>query len=175
MSRLAPARFGLLLMLSLSALVPAAAQVPGAAQPGQPVPDPLELSKIIWSTMAAIDNANRSGNYSVLRDLSAPGFQANNDAAKLTGVFAGLRNQNVDLSNTLLLAPTYRSPPAIVGQGLMRLTGRFGLRPIAINFDLIYQFTSGRWKLYGVNIEPAGLATDQPIPAKTATSAPKSR
>lgn len=107
MSSPAPTRFGcnrvLVLALAFAMFapgMPAAAQIPGAAQAGAPVPDPIELNKLLWSTMAAVDHANRSGNYSVLRDLSAPGFQANNDAAKLTGVFAGLRTQNIDLSNT---------------------------------------------------------------------------
>lgn len=149
----------------LVSTAPAASQVPGAAQSGAPIPDRLELSRLIWSTMAAVDHANRSGNYSVLRDLSAPGFQQNNDAAKLTQVFAGLRSQNIDLSTTLLLAPTIAPPPAIVGPGLIRLTGQFGLRPVSINFDLIYQYTSGRWKLYGVTIVPVALATAQPGPA----------
>ena len=177
MSIPAPIRSGLVPAVALALAMfapalPATAQIPGAAQAGAPIPDPIELNKLVWSTMAAVDHANRSGNYSVLRDLSAPGFQANNDAAKLTGVFAGLRTQNIDLSNTLLLAPTYRTAPAIVGPGLMRLTGRFGLRPIAINFDLIYQFTAGRWKMYGVAIEPAGIATEQPAPARPATTTP---
>ena len=152
----------------LVSTAPSVAQIPGAAQTGAPIPDRLELSRLVWSTMAAIDDANRSGNYSVLRDLGAPGFQQNNDAAKLTQVFAGLRTQNIDLSTTLLLAPTFQTPPAIVGPGLMRLTGQFGLRPVAINFDLIYQFVGGRWKLYGVSIVPASIATTQPAPPSQA-------
>lgn len=115
--------------------------------------------------MAAIDHANRSGNYSVLRDLGAPGFQINNDAARLGQIFAGIRAQDIDLSNTLLLAPSYRAPPAIVSPGVMRLQGSFGLRPIAIGFDLYYQWVNGRWKLYGVSITPIKLAEVQPGPA----------
>lgn len=160
----APARLVVAAALILG-VAPAFAQAPGAAQVGAPVPDRLELSRLIWSTMAAIDHANLSGNYSVLRDLGAPGFQANNDAAKLTQIFASLRTQRVDLSTTMLLAPTFATPPAIVGTGLMRLTGQFGIRPVPINFDLIYQYSGGRWRLYGVSIQPAPIATSQPAPA----------
>lgn len=133
-----------------------------------PVPDALQLAKLVWSTMAAIDDANRAGNYSVLRDLGAPGFQQNNDAAKLAQVFASLRAQNIDLGNTLLLAPTWAAPPTLVEAGVMRLRGYFGLRPVAISFDLYYQWSQGRWKLFGVAIEPQPLAQIQPS-AKPAT------
>lgn len=153
--------------------VPATAQVPNPPPAAMPVPDPIELSKLVWSTMAAIDHANRSGNYSVLRDLGSPGFQVNNDAAKLAEVFASIRNQNIDLSNTLLLAPTYSAAPAIVGPGVMRIQGGFGLRPIAIDFDLYYQWSSGRWKLYGVSIAPASLATVQPGPQRPQPTPPQ--
>lgn len=128
----------------------------------QPVPGELELSKLIWTTMAAVDHANLSGNYSVLRDLSAPSFQANNDAAKLTQIFAGLRASGTDLSNTLLLGPTWTAAPAIAPGGLLRLQGYFGLRPTPIGFELTYQWVNGRWRLFGVGITPRAIATVQP-------------
>jgi hypothetical protein len=127
-----------------------------------PVPGELELAKMVWSTMAAVDHANRSGNYSVLRDLSAPGFQIANDPARLTQIFANLRNANVDLSNTLLLAPTYRSAPRMVQADILQVQGSFGLRPTAIAFDLYYQWVQGRWRLFGVSIGPSQIATQQP-------------
>jgi hypothetical protein len=132
----------------------------------QPVPGELELSKLIWTTMAAVDHANLSGNYSVLRDLSSPAFQANNDAAKLTQIFAGLRASGTDLSNALLLGPTWTAAPAIAPGGLLRLQGYFGLRPTAIGFDLSYQWVNGRWRLFGVGITPRAIATVQPEGAK---------
>jgi hypothetical protein len=141
-----------------------------------PVPDDLEMSKLIWSTMAAVDHANLSGNYSVLRDLAAPGFQMANDPAKLTQIFASLRQSGVDLSNTLLLAPTYSVPPRLEQPGLLRVRGMFGLRPTAIAFDLYFQWINGRWRLFGVSIAPATIATQQPGPPPApAPVAPKSR
>jgi hypothetical protein len=141
--------------------------VQGASQPQAstvPVPGDLELAKLVWSTLSAVDHANQAGNYSVLRDLSAPGFQANNDPARLTQIFASLRGSGVDLSNALLLAPTYRSTPAFVQPGILRVQGYFGLRPTAINFELYYQWIVGKWKLFGVSIVPATIATEQPPP-----------
>ena len=150
--------------LALIVATPAIAQQAPAAAPqsSAPVPGDLELAKMVWSTMAAVDHANRAGNYSVLRDLAAPGFQINNDAAKLTQIFASLRASGIDLSNTLLLAPTYRAPPRMVQPDILQVQGFFGLRPTAIAFDLYYQWVQGRWRLFGVSINPAQIASVQP-------------
>lgn len=127
-----------------------------------PVPGELELSKLIWSTMAAVDHANQAGNYSVLRDLAAPGFQIQNDPARLAEIFAPVRATRIDLSNTLLLAPTYTAAPQVVSAGVLRVQGFFGLRPTAIGFDLYYQWVQGKWRLFGVSITPSQIANEQP-------------
>lgn len=165
--RNAPARcfFALLLMLAS----------PVVAQPAQvtmpisnvPVPSELEMNKLIWSTLAAVDHANQAGNYSVLRDLSAPGFQVNNDAARLTQIFAPLRASRIDLSNTLLLAPTYAGAPRRPTSNMLQVQGFFGLRPTAISFDLSYEWVAGKWRLFGVDIRPATIAGSQPAAPTT--------
>ena len=159
--RLASAVFACACLSPSAAL---AQQVPLQQPPpsAMPVPGELELSKLIWSTMAAVDHANQAGNYSVLRDVSAPGFQIQNDAARLAEIFAPVRALRVDLSNALLLAPTYTAAPQIVGEGVLRVQGYFGLRPTAIGFDLYYQWVQGKWRLFGVSINPTQIASEQP-------------
>lgn len=160
--RFAPARLFLAAALAFAPVTLGAQQAPRPPASSVPVPGELELAKMIWSTMAAVDHANQAGNYSVLRDLSAPGFQINNDASRLSEIFATLRASRIDLSNTLLLAPTYLSAPSMVQPDVLRVQGYFGLRPTAINFELYYQWVSGRWRLFGVSIAPASIATQQP-------------
>jgi hypothetical protein len=128
----------------------------------RPVPDQLELSKMIWSTILAVDHANRSGNYSVLRDMSAQGFQINNDAARLAQIFTALRQQRIDLSNALLVPPTYYEPPRQVQADVFEVKGLFQLRPTAIQFDLFYQWEQGRWKLFGIDIQPLAMIEAMP-------------
>lgn len=128
----------------------------------QPVPDQLQLSKMIWSTILAVDHANQSGNYSVLRDMSAQGFQINNNAAGLAQIFAGIRNAGVDLANALLVPPTYLEAPRQVAPDVIEVKGLFQLRPNAIYFDLFYQWEQGRWKLYGIDIQPVSMIEAMP-------------
>jgi hypothetical protein len=162
LARIALAAAALCLPTGLAAQQPPSSAVPLSSVP---VPGDLELAKLIWSTMAAVDHANQAGNYSVLRDLAAPGFQVNNDSARLAEIFRSLRSSRIDLSNTLLLAPTYNSAPRMVEPDVMQVRGGFGLRPTAIGFDLYYQWNAGRWKLFGVSIVPLAITTQQPVPA----------
>ena len=147
----------------------AAQQTTQGAQPSiqpppslRPTPGALELSKMIWSTIAAVDHANRSGNYSVLRDISAQGFQINNTPAQLGQIFTGLRNLQVDLSNALLVPPTYTVAPQLVQEDVFRVQGLFQMRPISIGFDLYYQWEQGRWKLVGIDLQPLQMTTEAP-------------
>jgi hypothetical protein len=149
----APAHFLCLALISIAAAQPALAQpAPAAATAATPVPDQLALAKLLWSTMAAIDQANKTGNYSVLRDLGTPGFKANNDAGTLAAVFAGIREQRLDLSDTLLFEPNHAFAPGIV-QGLLRMRGTFRMRPTGVEFDLLYGWNNG-WALHAVALRP---------------------
>lgn len=148
----------------IGAAAPVRAQQNATVPPASsvPVPGELELAKLIWTTMAAVDSANQAGNYTVLRDLAAPDFQINNDPARLTQIFANLRASGIDLSNTLLLAPTYAVAPTMPRPGIIRVQGYFGLRPTAISFDLYFQWVAGKWRLDGVSIAPATISNIQP-------------
>ncbi|WP_374405933.1 hypothetical protein [Pelagerythrobacter sp.] len=164
--RLAPAFLFAVMAFSPVSSAMAQAQVPaGQVQPPpsiRPTPSQLELSKMIWSTMAAVDHANRSGNYSVLRDISAQGFQINNDAARLAEVFAGIRRSRIDLSNALLIPPTYTQAPQLVREDVFRVQGMFQMRPISLSFDMYFQWEQGEWKLFGIDIQPLEMTTGQP-------------
>ena len=168
--RLAP-----VFLLSLAvAASPVAAQTSAVQPPpaARPVSDQLELSKLIWSTILAVDHANKSGNYSVLRDMSAQGFQINNDAARLAQIFAGLRESRIDLSNALLVPPTYTEAPLLVQEGVFEVKGAFLLRPTAIQFNFLYQWEQGRWKLFGIDIQPTTMVATMPA-IETAPKPPK--
>jgi hypothetical protein len=164
-SRFQAPAFLLLSALTLGYPACASAQQP-AAQAAAPAAalDQMQLSKLVWGTMIAVEQANQSGNYSVLRDIAAPGFQTNNDAAKLAQIFATLRATGIDLSNTLLLAPSFSAQPRMVQPDMLQLQGFFGLRPTAINFELLYQWSGNKWRLFGIGVSPGPMASAQPQP-----------
>ena len=71
---------------------------------------------LIRSALLALDQANKTGNYTVLRDLGAPGFQVNS-AARLGEIFAKLRNDNLDLSGVAVIDPQLTLLPQIEANG----------------------------------------------------------
>ncbi len=128
------------------------------ARPAAPAqtaaPDALTALKLIWSAMAALDHANQTGNYSVLRDLGAPSFQNSNSAATLAGVFQAIRTQRLDVANALITTPVYEIQPSIIEGGLLRARGSFPIRPTPIGFDLLFQNVSGQWRIFGIAVVP---------------------
>ena len=150
-------------------------------QPGRPavsslpVPSELELAKLVWSTMAMVDHANRSGNYSVLRDTSANGFQIQNDPSRLAEIFAPIRQLRVDLSNALIVAPIYTGGPTLLQADVFRVQGYFPLRPSPIFFDFYFQWEQGRWKLFGISIQPGSITRPVAPPAPQPSPTPPKR
>jgi hypothetical protein len=161
---LASARLALAALAMVFPCQAAFAQTPPAAATAAspaPVPDQLTSLKMLWSALAAVDHANRTGNYSVLRDLGSSGFQARNNPANLAAIFAGLRNENVDLSATLVVTPVWEILPTLVQPRVLRMRGTFPLRPAAIAFDLLFSWEDG-WRLEGVAVQAQNESTASP-------------
>ncbi len=140
----------------LMALAPVG-QAHEASAGSAPAPDRHETAQLIWTTLIAIDHANRTGNYSVLRDLAAPSFRDANNAARLAGIFAKFREQDIGLRRVVLASPVYAEPPKILDNGLYRVRGSFEFRPVGIKFELLFQHTDSGWLLFGVSIAPAEM------------------
>ena len=148
------------------------AQPPAAAAQQPTLPVSLEQALyLIRSTLLTLNDANRTGNYTVLRDLAAPDFQARNTAADLAQSFADLRRRNFDMFSVALAAPQLSSAPALDGNGMLRLTGSFPTQPLQINFDLLFQNAGGQWRLFGISVATPQVS-EQPQPPPPA-EAPK--
>jgi hypothetical protein len=148
---------------------------PAAVAPQQQsLPVSLEQALyLIRSTLLTLNDANRTGNYTVLRDLAAPDFQTRNTAADLAQVFFDLRQRNFDLFSVALAAPQLTAPPALDGNGMLRLTGFFPTRPLQINFDLLFANVGGKWRLFGISVAtPQVTAQPQPPQPEAPKAAP---
>lgn len=142
-------------------------------------PKPAQIDRngvfiLIRETLLALDQANKTGNYTVLRDLGSPAFQQNN-AARLGEIFASERRDNLDLSGVAVLEPQLSLLPQIEPNGLLHMTGFFPSAPEQINFDVAYAPVNGQWKLFGISVGLAhtGPAAPAPAPAAAAAPAPK--
>jgi len=149
---------------------PAPKQQPTQQQSQAPKPAQIDRNGVlilVRTTLLALDQANKTGNYTVLRDLGAPDFQANS-AAQLAEIFAQQRKDNVDLSGVAVIDPQLTLLPQIEGNGLMRMAGFFPSVPTQVNFELLYAPVGGRWRLFGLSVsfgQAAPAAPQAPPPA----------
>ncbi|MER8901419.1 MULTISPECIES: hypothetical protein [unclassified Mesorhizobium] len=123
---------------------------------------------LVRSTLLALDHANRTGNYSVLRELGAPDFQANNPA-RLGEIFAKQRNEGLDLSGVAVLEPQLTLMPQIESNGMLHMAGFFPSAAMQLNFELVFAPIDRQWKISAMLVKvgtSAPKAPDSPpIPA----------
>ncbi len=164
------------------------ARAAGPAAGPTPPPRPVEIDKnsaliLIRTTLIAVQQANQTGNYSVVHALSAPSFQAGNSAERLSQIFAKLRAAKFDLSGTLVLEPQFTVLPELYSNGVMRMAGFFPSVPLQVYFDLQFEPVGGQWRVAAISIDIAGstpaaptpnpaLASSYPAPAASASPSP---
>ena len=145
----------------------------------QPSPKPANIDRngvlmLVRSALLALDQANKTGNYTVLRDLGAPGFQVNT-AARLAEIFASQRNDKLDLSGVAVIDPQLTMLPEIEQNGMMRMTGFFPSVPSQVNFDLVFAPVDGQWRLFGISVKVGSSAPAAPSPPPRQTPRRPSR
>lgn len=156
------------------ALVPAAAQAQNRPAPARPatsaaqqarpaapqqsqIPQAAGLLVLIKGSLIALNQANQTGNYTVLYALGSDGLRASTNPQNLAQSFAGFRQRNVDLSPAIFLDPQLTRPAAIEG-GRLHLVGAFPTQPFRITFDFWFEPSQGQWKFVQLN---AGLVPVQ--------------
>jgi hypothetical protein len=167
--------------LTTGATTNAPAAAAAAARPPAPpqvaMPDANKIVLLLRTSLLTLNDALRSGNYSVLRDTAAPSLQQNSPA-RLAEVFAPLARQGIDLSAVSIAGPQLVEAPVIDQNSRLRLKGYFPLNPLQINFEVVLEPVDGRWRLAGLAVAPvqatAPVAQAAPAPAapKTAAKAP---
>ena len=172
----------LLAMLSLAGHAQEPARKAAAAQAAVPasqvaMPDAEKIVLLTRTSLLTLNDALHTGNFTVLRDMAAPGFRDANSAARLSAIFASLAEKGVDLTAVAVLTPQLSEPPVLDEKaGMVRIKGHFPGQPARINFELIYQAVAGRWRLFGLSVQPTAAtptaAVTLPAPAKPA-EAPK--
>jgi len=139
------------------------------AQNKPTVPDPTALTVLIRNSIAALNDANITGNYTVFRDLGSPEFREANTSARLAVIFAPLRARKLNLGPIVLFTPKLSKPAAIDDKEMLRLSGFFPTQPLRVNFNLGYQNVDGAWQLFDISISttqtsagPAGKGKPPP-------------
>ena len=145
-----------------------AQQLPPNTRPAQI--DRNGVIVLIRTTLLALDDANKTGNYTVLRDMGSPAFASNSDA-RLAEIFAAQRHDGLDLSGVAVIDPQLSLLPVIDKDGIMHMAGIFPSAPVQVNFELAYAPVNGQWKLFGLSVGVTSSAPSAP-PAPVSPAKP---
>jgi hypothetical protein len=153
---------------------PAAPKAAPKATPSPIVmPDPEKIVLLLRTTLLTLNDAVQTGNFTVLRDVAAPGFRDANTAGRLAQSFSDLATKGVDLSPVSVIAPQLTEAPGLDQQkGMLHLKGYFPGQPVQINFEMLYQAVNGRWRRFGLSVQPAPPAP-QPQAAQSQAAQPQ--
>ncbi len=141
------------------------------------LPDHAGQQMLIINALTAVNHANLTGNYTVLRDLSSERFRKRHTAADLAQAFADLRRQKLDLSPILVNPPRLTRQPRIDQDGRLMLVGYCPTRPKAVRFALSFQHVANAWVIdeIGLVVAPVESARSMERPTQPALRTPQRR
>jgi hypothetical protein len=122
------------------------------------MPDAEKIVLLVRTTLITLNDALQTGNFTVLRDIAAPGFREVNTAGRLAQSFSDLTRKNIDLSAVTVITPQLTEPPSLDREKGMLRPGE----PVQINFELLYQAVDGRWRLFGLSVQPSSSLKTPP-------------
>ena len=171
-------RLGFVFAMSVAALLAlGVGQAPAQAPPQQLVmPGAEKIVLLVRNSLITLNDALRTGNFTVLRDIGAPGFREANSAARLSQIFASLAAQNVDLAAVAVLTPQLTEQPGLDQEkGMLLIKGYFPGEPVRIDFELLYQAVDGQWRLFGIAVQPGSSQTESPSAEASGSTAVKKK
>ena len=78
---------------------------------------------MIKTMLIAYNDANLTGNYTVLRDLASPSFREANSSASLAEIFKDMRQKKINIAPIVLFQPKLVKQPQVDADGDLLLEG----------------------------------------------------
>ena len=87
-----------------------------------------------------------------------------------------MRRNNLSLFGVMLLTPQLEAVPEVDAEGRLRLSGFVPTQPLQVKFDLLFEASTGQWKLLNIAIstpqgEPAKPQEQKPVASDGKVSA----
>ena len=127
-----------------------------------PKPDAALAIILIRDALSALNQANWTGNYTVLRDYASPNFAKANNAANLVDIFRPIRSEKLNLSPVLYLTPKITKAELNEQGKKLVLDGFFDSKPKQIHFSLIFEPIANRWLLFGLGVRAVDVVAALP-------------
>lgn len=146
--------------------------LPPPKQPvvGADLPPSDVLENMVRSVLIAVNQANFTGNYSVLYALGTRELQTQMKPEDLAKSFEILRKKSVDLTLVLSSPVRFSTPPAVGKDGMLELVGSVPAKPHQIDFTIVYFPVAGYWRIDAMTVsavtkDAEGAAVPPPVSA----------
>ena len=117
------------------------------------LPSDDEQEILIKATLMSFNDANMTGNYTVLYDKSAKPFRAQLSVEKLREAFNVFHEKKINIESIVAAEIAASKTPKIDDNGVLQLQGRFKDDEKRIRFDLKFLQEDGIWKILGINVK----------------------
>src|SRR5215469_9104144 len=121
--------FACLAALDYAAAQPKPGDVKKPEAPEVVLPGAESVVILIRTTLLSLNDAMRTGNYTVLRDLASPSFREANSAGRLYQIFSDLTAKHIDLTMVAILGPQLSQMPSIDQNKRLHISGYFAGNP----------------------------------------------
>jgi hypothetical protein len=124
-----------------------------AVQAQNKVPSERALEALVKTSLLTFNDANVTGNYTVLHAKLSKPFRDQFPPEKLQETFKDFNKKHIDFDIIAALKPSYDPSPSIDGDGKLLVKGSFPTDPMRVYFDLDFIPSDGEWKLIGINVK----------------------
>jgi hypothetical protein len=144
MSAIARLAGSLMLLLLLAAA--------SAANGQNKVPAARPLEALVKSSLLTFNDANVTGNYTVLHARISKPFAQKFPPDKLKEAFKDFNEKSIDIDVVSAMTPVYDEPPLVDPDGKLLLKGHFATEPTRVKFELDFIPSDGEWKLIRLHV-----------------------
>jgi hypothetical protein len=143
------------IVISTTAIAVMLASAASAQSPALPTPKVEEV--MIKTSLLTLNDANLTGNYSVLHAKMARPFRERYTPDTLKQAFRSFAGHHIDAIAAMPIVST--SAPRINDNGALLLRGYFDTTPSRLSYELDFAVSEGEWKLVTIDVKVRSLAT----------------
>ena len=116
------------------------------------VPSALVQEVLIKTYLLTLNDANITGDYSVLHAKLAKPFREQFSAERLKNIFKSFADKKIDYGIVAAKPPVAASESKIDNRGALILRGYFDTKPSRVNYELDFIPSEGEWKPIKLNV-----------------------
>lgn len=126
-----------------------------AASPAlaQKPPDAFTQEVLIKASLLTFNDANVTGNYTVMHAKLSKPFRDQFPPERLKEVFKVFHDKKIDFDLIAAKPPVASKPATVNDNGVLMLHGYFDTTPSRVNYELDFILSDGEWKLIRINVQ----------------------